>query len=150
MQNVTFLWKKSYRSVWLVAFLLSPRLSIQPDNLGQHRHGGFIRGMPLMRKGDITGMANRAHPRPRGNRPAKYRLLMVAMGIVLFVAGFVLTLTSLSDETPTRVQGTYEGSEMGRDINSQAGIWIIAGFVLSLAGLVLATVGPAVSYLRAL
>jgi hypothetical protein len=75
---------------------------------------------------------------------------MVSVGIALFVVGFLVTVASFSQ---MNVEGTQDGS--GRSLTTddglfggEADVFVFAGILTSLAGVVTATVGPAVSVMR--
>ena len=74
-------------------------------------------------------------------------LLVVGLGMVLFVVGFAMTVTSLSDPESVSAQGDYEMSETGSGSTSDS-MLLMTGLLLSLAGVVMATTGPAVFFLR--
>lgn len=72
----------------------------------------------------------------------KSRTIMVIGGILLFVVGFLVTLAAVednhasaaSDDTP--VEGSGSASDLSRNV------FLMSGILISLAGVVLATVGP--------
>ena len=78
------------------------------------------------------------------------RFLMVSVGIALFIIGFLVTVTSF---TQMNVGGAHDGSGVPLSIDNErfggdADILVLAGITTSLAGVVIATVGPAVSVMR--
>jgi hypothetical protein len=74
---------------------------------------------------------------------------MVSVGITLFVVGFLVTVASFSQ---MNVEGTQDASDRSLTDNglfgAEAGIFVFAGILTSLAGVVTATVGPAISVMR--
>lgn len=74
-------------------------------------------------------------------------LMVVGLGIVFFVSGFVLTVTSLAHpETASADGGALQVSESGTQGTSLS---LLFGLLLSLAGVVLATAGPAMFFINA-
>lgn len=74
---------------------------------------------------------------------------MVAVGMTLFAVGFILTISALSGMALPGAHGASQGLGSSGSGDSQTEPWMIMGFIISLAGLVLATVGPAVSFIKA-
>jgi hypothetical protein len=81
---------------------------------------------------------------PRRVGPGGTRFLMVCVGIALFVIGFLLTITSLSENGRSLGQSASENSLAGNGLlsHSSSGLVLIAGVSTSLAGVVTATIGP--------
>jgi uncharacterized membrane protein YjgN (DUF898 family) len=74
--------------------------------------------------------------------------LVVVLGIALFILGFVVTVTSLSGDSAVSAGSAEElRSADGTLTSSNAGT-LVLGLVLSMAGLVTATMVPAVHFLR--
>ncbi|MBU0685438.1 MAG: hypothetical protein ABIE25_00720 [Thermoplasmatota archaeon] len=75
---------------------------------------------------------------------------MVLVGIALFITGFLVTVASFSQ---TNVRGLHDGSGVPLSVDKErfggeADKFVLAGIMTSLAGVVIATVGPAVSVMR--
>jgi len=82
-------------------------------------------------------------------RRPKSRLILavVGLGIAFFVTGFVLAVTSLAEPSIVSADdGTLKVSDSGGEGSSLS---LMLGLVLSLAGVVLATAGPAVFFIHA-
>ncbi len=78
---------------------------------------------------------------------SRSKLLMVAVGIVLFVVGFMLTVAAIPQTEQTEISGS-SGSANGDDLGSSSGFYLMSGMFVSLTGVVLATVGPAMAFVR--
>ena len=74
---------------------------------------------------------------------------MLPIGIVLFVMGFVLTLVVMRSD---QASGTDDPSSLSRTsqstLVSSPSIVLASGIVMSLTGVVLATVGPATGLVK--
>jgi hypothetical protein len=86
----------------------------------------------------------------RARRVPNARIIMVSVGIALFVIGFLVTVDSFSQ---VNIGGTRNGADAPLSGNSgnlggEADVIVIAGIMTSLAVVVIATVGPAVSVMR--
>jgi len=84
------------------------------------------------------------------SRVPNARFLMVSVGIALFVIGFFVTVSSFSQ---IHVGVAQDGSGVPRSIDNErfggeADMLVLAGIITSLAGVVIATVGPAFSVMR--
>ena len=82
--------------------------------------------------------------------PGRFVSIAVILGITLFVAGFVLTVTSLSDNSSAGTDGISspflaEEAHVGSDGSD---LVLFMGLVLGLSGLVLATMAPAAWFIR--
>ncbi len=87
------------------------------------------------------------HRKEEGTRLRSRALLVaVGLGMVLFIAGFVLTVTSLSH--PDGVLADDGQSAMPESADTGSSLTLMTGLLLSLAGLVLATAGPAVCFIH--
>jgi hypothetical protein len=75
------------------------------------------------------------------------RLLMVSLGIVLFILGFMLTIAAIPHAGQNEASGT-SGSYGGGEPGSSSDFYLMSGMVVSLAGVVLATVGPAMGFVK--
>jgi len=76
------------------------------------------------------------------------RLAVVMIGIALFVLGFIITLSTLSGNGT----GTEEDAS-GNLLSERTGtgslsVLMILGIVVSLAGVLIATVGPMASFMQ--
>jgi len=73
---------------------------------------------------------------------------MVSMGILLFVAGFLVTLAAVGDgkAVATNNGGSSAQSQHASPVSED--VYLLCGILVSLAGVVLATVGPAVGILK--
>ena len=78
----------------------------------------------------------------------KTRFIMVLTGILLFVIGFLVTLASVHGDQAVASSdgGLSEGTPTGS--SAYGGIYLISGISVSLMGVVLATVGPAIGIVR--
>lgn len=76
------------------------------------------------------------------------RSVMALIGIALFVVGFVITLGAISGVALPGVHASQNHGGLGSG-NSETTLWMVLGLAISLAGLILATVGPAISFLKA-
>lgn len=82
-----------------------------------------------------------------GKRAGRRGLLLIAvgLGIALFVTGFVLAVTSLSDPESVSASG---GRESSIEDDRASSLSLLVGLMLSLSGVVLATATPAVFFIR--
>lgn len=80
-------------------------------------------------------------------RAARRGLLLIAvgLGIALFVAGFVLAVTSLSE--PEGASASGDGEVLSEPAQSSS-VALLVGLMLSLSGVVLATATPAVFFIK--
>jgi hypothetical protein len=80
-------------------------------------------------------------------RGSRTLLATVGLGMVLFVFGFVLAVTSLSDP------GTASSDEVAMEASNAAAegasFTLLLGLLMSLGGVVLATAGPAMMFIHA-
>ena len=76
--------------------------------------------------------------------------IAVIVGITLFIAGFVLTVTSLSGNSSANGDGTGLPflAEDAHATSDSANLVLFLGLVLGLSGLVLATTVPAAWFIR--
>lgn len=82
------------------------------------------------------------------NRCRDKRLLaVVGLGMALFVSGFLLAVTSLSEPDSASAEGERSLS-VETDAQGQS-ISLLTGLLLSLAGVVLATAAPAMFFIQA-
>lgn len=84
----------------------------------------------------------------RGGRPKDRRVpAAVGLGMALFIAGFVLAITSLSEPSTASV----EQAGLLASGSDAAGfqVTLVAGLLLSFAGIVLATAVPAMLFIQA-
>jgi hypothetical protein len=77
----------------------------------------------------------------KGRRPI---VAMVGMGIFLFVAGFMVTVSCLGDAA----EGTDDGNLSSSSSTSTPDAFLLIGLSLSLAGVVSATAGPAAFFIH--
>ncbi len=85
----------------------------------------------------------------RGAENSRPRILMVSAGIVLFVIGFLLTIAAMQQDNPS--SASHEPFLTGNGESSSGApqeIVLIAGMSVSLAGVILATVGPALGLMK--
>jgi hypothetical protein len=80
-------------------------------------------------------------------RKSRALLAVVGLGIALFVTGFILAVTSLS-EPDTVLAGEDALQTSGSGVGSTS-FTLFLGLLLSLAGVVLATAGPAMFFIHA-
>ncbi|GEM_PF-3210971 len=78
---------------------------------------------------------------------SKALLVIVGLGIALFVTGFVLAVTSLSE--PDTVLAGEDALQTSGSGAESASFTLFFGLLLSLAGVVLATAGPAMFFIHA-
>ena len=71
----------------------------------------------------------------KNGKTGEIRLLIVFLGIVLFIVGFLVTVTTLSDSTGISGSHSHGLSELVT----------ISGSAISLSGIVVATLGPLAS-----
>ena len=78
------------------------------------------------------------------------RFLMVSVGIGLFVIGFIVTVASFSQMNVggSRVESGAPIPIDNEDSGRGADISVLAGIITSLAGVIVATVGPTISVMR--
>ncbi len=96
------------------------------------------------------------HPRMKGSigknpkalRSEKPRLIMVTVGILLFVAGFLVTVVALQDDGAASPANETTSGDVGTQRSAPAGAYLLGGILISLVGVVLATVGPAAAIIR--
>jgi hypothetical protein len=79
-----------------------------------------------------------------------YIAVAVIAGIVLFVAGFAMTLVSLPDGGATGIpdSDTSDAYSSGLSDSYTDGVMLLVGLALSMMGVVLATVIPAAMFIR--
>lgn len=73
---------------------------------------------------------------------------MVSVGILLFVAGFLVTLAAMEGERVTASGNEVLTDDSEDGSSARTSILLTAGILVSLVGVVLATVGPAVGIVR--
>jgi len=76
------------------------------------------------------------------------RLIMVSVGILLFVAGFLVTLAAVESDHAGSTDSDAAALRGETRPSSSAGVYILSGILISLVGVVLATVGPAAGMVR--
>lgn len=76
-----------------------------------------------------------------GRRPI---FVMVGVGIFLFIAGFMLAVSSLEASETGSNDTVFESSST----TSTSDAYLLAGLLLSLAGVVSATAGPAAFFIH--
>lgn len=88
------------------------------------------------------------HDSEEGRRrpESKSLLTLVALGIALFVVGFIVSITSLSDPSAASSEGADSG---GAGELSNGSLVLLTGLLLSLGGVVMATAGPAMMFIQA-
>lgn len=80
----------------------------------------------------------------KNGNTGEIRLLIVFIGIVLFVVGFLVTVTTLSDSTG--VSGRDGSATIsGNHSHGLSELVTISGSAISLSGIVVATLGPLAS-----
>ncbi len=79
------------------------------------------------------------------NRPAhvRTRAILVLAGMTLFVLGFLMTIDSLPSG------GELLRSSEGSGHSPASSLLLLTGFIISLAGVALATIAPAIMFVRA-
>jgi len=81
------------------------------------------------------------------SRGDKRGLAMVALGLLLFVMGFMVTLTAIGDnQSPTT--GDISSNRGDAGLSDPSNAFLVTGILVSLVGVVLATIGPAVGMVR--
>lgn len=92
---------------------------------------------------------HRALARRVRGQGSRERLLMVAFGIALFVTGFVMTIAgfSVSGVEGARASDSHLAASSD-NAGSHSELLLFVGMVTSLAGVVVATVGPVFYMLR--
>jgi len=78
-------------------------------------------------------------------RKKKGLLVLVALGITLFISGFLLIVASLS--WPSTASSDGVAYEAGDAAGSGASVFLLLGLLVSLGGVVLATAGPLMIYI---
>jgi hypothetical protein len=74
---------------------------------------------------------------------------MVSVGIVLFIVGFILTVAAIPQAHPSVSNEAGRSTQLNGSSSSPSnGFYLISGMFVSLAGVVLATVGPAVGFVK--
>jgi len=81
-------------------------------------------------------------------RTEKPRFIMVSVGILLFVAGFLVTLMAIESDHAGSTDSDAATLRGETRPSSSAGVYILSGILISLVGVVLATVGPAAGMVR--
>jgi hypothetical protein len=74
--------------------------------------------------------------------------LMVTVGILLFVVGFILTVATIPQDSPSGSSHDLSSGIGQTDSGNSRGLYLLAGTVLSLAGVILATVVPALGFVK--
>lgn len=75
-------------------------------------------------------------------------ILAVTLGISLFVAGFVMTVVSLSDDPSARTGSADQSGAEDAFFSSAHSGMLVLGLILSMGGVVLATAVPAACFIR--
>ena len=85
----------------------------------------------------------------KGTEPSRSKILMVSVGIVLFVIGFILTVAAIPQTKTSAANGTDRSAALddSRAASSHE-FYLLSGMFVSLTGVVLATVGPAVGFVK--
>ena len=73
---------------------------------------------------------------------------MVSVGISLFIAGFLVTLSSSNDHSFGAPNGDDASRSPEEGFSSSIGTNLLVGIFVSLSGVILATVGPAVGIVK--
>jgi len=73
---------------------------------------------------------------------------MVSVGILLFVAGFLVALAAIESDHAASTNSDTAASRDEARPSSSAGVYLLSGILISLVGVVLATVGPAAGMVR--
>ena len=84
---------------------------------------------------------------PSGKGSRFLMMLAVTLGIALFIAGFVMTVVSLSDDSSARTDSTDQSGADAFLSSAHSGM-LVLGLVLSMGGVVLATAVPAACFIR--
>jgi hypothetical protein len=71
------------------------------------------------------------------------------IGIALFVLGFVITVSSSSGLDPADDEGSSHGTLSFGAGSGSISLLVLFGIVVSLAGVLVATVGPMTSFIQA-
>jgi hypothetical protein len=91
-----------------------------------------------------TTIGKKASPGDSERRHVRTRSILAVGGIALFALGFIVTINTLP-----------KGAEMLGGSSDGPALWdsppalLVIGFMASLTGLALATIGPAVMFMRA-
>jgi len=81
------------------------------------------------------------------NERSRSKLLMVATGIILFIVGFMLTVAAIPQAE--QAEASQADHSMGTsDLGSSPEFYLMSGMFVSLTGVVLATVGPALAFVK--
>jgi len=81
----------------------------------------------------------------RSERP---RIIMVTGGILLFVVGFLVTLATIQSNHAAASSNALLTDEGDAASSISRNIYLFSGILISLAGVVLATVGPVVGMFK--
>jgi hypothetical protein len=73
---------------------------------------------------------------------------MVSVGILLFVVGFILTVTMIPQDEPSAAGRDFSSGVGQADSGDSRDLYLLTGLVVSLTGVVLATVVPAVGFVK--
>jgi len=73
---------------------------------------------------------------------------MVTTGILLFVVGFLVTLEAMSGEHAAAAGGSDLSGVRDSESSAFANAYLFCGILVSLLGVVLATVGPVAGIVR--
>ena len=79
---------------------------------------------------------------PETSRREKSRLIMVSVGIILFVVGFLVTLTAIESDHAAASDNDTSGLRSETGAFASISLYLLSGILISLVGVVLATVGP--------
>jgi len=93
----------------------------------------------------MQGSPSRSSKTIRNERP---RLIMVLVGILLFVAGFLVTLAAIESDHAAESDSDAAALRGETRSSSSAGVYLLSGILISFVGVVLATVGPAAGMVR--
>ncbi len=80
----------------------------------------------------------------------RYIAAAVIFGIALFVAGFAMTLVGLPEDDAVSIKDDDASGAYVHELSSPSGssVLLLLGLIASMAGLILATVIPAVLFIR--
>lgn len=73
---------------------------------------------------------------------------MVSVGIFLFVLGFILTVAAIPQDKPSGSSHDLSSGTGQSGSGDSRNLYLLTGLVVSLTGVVLATVVPAVGFVK--
>ena len=156
MQNVTFRRKKSYSHIWLIPKFTVGRLDsacsgapLAVDLCDLSDGICLSKGLVVpSTRGDSDSVTSSYRFEQDVAKRSRSRFLLLSLGMALFAAGFLVTLSSLPGPDSPSVYGSSGSSSSSADGSALSQTMVVVGLVMSLVGVVMSTVGASLNFLR--